>query len=395
MTDFATQNKSGWVKVAFGDVVRKVSDRVDPASSGLERYVAGEHMVTDELKITNWGLIGEDYLGPAFHMRFKPGQVLYGSRRTYLRKVALPDFEGITANTTYVLESSDPSKLMPELLPYIMQTESFHAHSIANSKGSVNPYVNYSDIACFKFMLPPLQEQARTVQLLQSFGRLEMTLKDLLSSNRVVEQSFLQNEFVSKSQKNDAQNFKLVSDLGTVIRGSSPRPKGDKRYYGGKVPRLLGEDVTRDGMYVTPKIDTLTEEGAKRSRPVSRGTVVIICSGDVGTPSILATDACIHDGFIAVIDLDDSVSNEYLFIAFKALKSEFLRLRTEGGIWSNLTTDTVKNFTVPIPPRQQMSRIEVRYRSIVESQRKILHRLSELEKMKSSLLNKYGIFSPL
>ena len=89
MTDLTTQDKSGWAKVAFGDVVRKVSDRVDPASSGLERYVAGEHMVTDELKITNWGLIGEDYLGPAFHMRFKPGQVLYGSRRTYLRKVAL------------------------------------------------------------------------------------------------------------------------------------------------------------------------------------------------------------------------------------------------------------------------------------------------------------------
>ena len=59
--DLTTQDKSGWAKVAFGDVVRKVSDRVDPASSGLERYVAGEHMVTDELKITNWGLIGEDY----------------------------------------------------------------------------------------------------------------------------------------------------------------------------------------------------------------------------------------------------------------------------------------------------------------------------------------------
>src|SRR6056297_2991352 len=114
MLEQVISNKAGWTRVAFGDVVRKVSDKVDPWESGLERYVAGDHMDTDDLRIRRWGLIGDDYLGPAFHMRFKPGHVLYGSRRTYLRKVALADFEGITANTTYVLETKDPKVLMPE-----------------------------------------------------------------------------------------------------------------------------------------------------------------------------------------------------------------------------------------------------------------------------------------
>ncbi len=104
-------------------------------------------MDTDDLRIRRWGDIGGDYLGPAFHMRFKPGQVLYGSRRTYLRKVAVADFEGICANTTFVFESKDPTVLLPELLPFIMQTEAFHDHSIKQSKGSVNPYVNFSDLA--------------------------------------------------------------------------------------------------------------------------------------------------------------------------------------------------------------------------------------------------------
>ena len=88
--------KKGWTRVAFGDVVKQVRERVDPENSDIERYVAGEHMDTDDLKIRRWGIIGDGYLGPAFHMRFKPGHVLYGSRRTYLRKVALADFEGIT-----------------------------------------------------------------------------------------------------------------------------------------------------------------------------------------------------------------------------------------------------------------------------------------------------------
>ena len=164
----AVSQKSGWTTVAFGDVVKKVTDKVDPEESGLERYVAGEHMDTDDLRIRRWGEIGDDYLGPAFHMRFKPGQVLYGSRRTYLRKVAVPDFEGITANTTYVLESKAPEILLPELLPFLMQAQTFHEHSKRESKGSVNPYVNFSDLAWYKFALPPLDEQRRIAKVLQA-----------------------------------------------------------------------------------------------------------------------------------------------------------------------------------------------------------------------------------
>jgi len=152
--------------VKFGDVVRQVKDRVDPTESGVERYVAGEHMDTDNLHIRRWGDIGNGYLGPAFHMRFKSGQVLYGSRRTYLRKVAFAEFEGITANTTYVIEPKDPDVLLPELLPFIMQTDSFNEHSIKQSKGSVNPYINFSDITWYEFPLPPIDKQHRIADLL-------------------------------------------------------------------------------------------------------------------------------------------------------------------------------------------------------------------------------------
>lgn len=174
--------KPGWTRVAFGDVVRQVKDKIDPRESGLERYIAGDHMDTDDLRIRRWGTIGEDYLGPAFHMRFKPGQVLYGSRRTYLRKVAVPDFAGITANTTYVIESKDQKILLPELLPFIMQTEAFHEHSIGQSKGSVNPYINFSDIAWFEFALPPVREQERIVRLLQAVEDVREGLREIASA---------------------------------------------------------------------------------------------------------------------------------------------------------------------------------------------------------------------
>jgi type I restriction enzyme S subunit len=151
--------------VQFGDVVRDVKVTVDPETSGLERYVAGEHMNTDDLHIRRWGTVGDGYLGPAFHRKFAKGQVLYGSRRTYLRKVAVAEFDGICANTTFVLEPKGKD-LLPELLPFIMQTESFSTHSVKQSRGSVNPYVNFKDIAWYEFALPPKDEQHRIAEIL-------------------------------------------------------------------------------------------------------------------------------------------------------------------------------------------------------------------------------------
>lgn len=156
---------NGWEWVRFGDVVRQVKDKVDPEVSGLERFVAGEHMDTDDLRLQRWGEIGNGYLGPAFHMRFRPRQVLYGSRRTYLRKVAFADFEGICANTTFILEPSS-DEVLPEFLPHVMSTERFHAHSVQQSKGSVNPYINFRDLTWFEFALPPVERQREICSLL-------------------------------------------------------------------------------------------------------------------------------------------------------------------------------------------------------------------------------------
>jgi type I restriction enzyme S subunit len=189
---FEVAARDGWRRVAFGDVVRQVRDRVTPEESGLERYVAGEHMDTDDLRIRRWGAIGDGYLGPAFHMRFRPGHVLYGSRRTYLRKVAVADFEGVTANTTFVLEPKDPKVLSPALLPFIMQAESFHEHSIKQSKGSVNPYVNFSDLTWYEFELPPPEEQRPIVEILQTADGAIEKLEELKVAARVVECSLFE-----------------------------------------------------------------------------------------------------------------------------------------------------------------------------------------------------------
>lgn len=159
-------DRSAWKRVALGDVVRHVTDRVVPETSGLERFLAGEHIPGRSLHITEWGVLGRDPIGPMFFKRFKPGHVLYVSRRTYLRKVAVPEFEGITGEKTFVLESIDQEVLLQEFLPFVLSAEVFHRYAVANSRGSVNPYLNWGELAEYEFDLPPIEEQKRIATLM-------------------------------------------------------------------------------------------------------------------------------------------------------------------------------------------------------------------------------------
>lgn len=167
-----------WKWVRFGDVAHQVKDRVNPETADIERYVAGEHMETDEIRIRRWGVIGDDYLGPAFHMRFRPGHVLYGSRRTYLRKVVAADFEGICANTTFVVEPAT-DELLPRFLLHVMKTKAFHRHSIEQSKGSVNPYINFKDLNWYEFPLPDTRQQEDIVEVLSSIEECILRIQEL------------------------------------------------------------------------------------------------------------------------------------------------------------------------------------------------------------------------
>jgi len=153
-------------------------------------------------------------------------------------------------------------------------------------------------------------------------------------------------------------NELIISDIGEVIRGASPRPKGDRRYYGGKIPRLMVEDVTRDGKYVTPRTDFLTEEGAKLSRPCEKGTLTIVCSGTVGIPSFLAVDACIHDGFLAIKKLNKEIVNEdFLYHQISTLRNTFESSATHGGVFTNLTTEVLKNFKIKVTSIAEQEKI--------------------------------------
>jgi restriction endonuclease S subunit len=156
-------SQTGWRKVRFGDVVRNVNNNVrDFASAGIERVVGLEHLDSDSLHIRRWASSAD---GTTFTRRFKPGQVLFGKRRAYQRKVAVAEFEGVCSGDILVFEPANDD-LLPELLPFIVQSDGFFEHALGTSAGSLSPRTRWQDLAAYQFDLPPLAEQRRIAQLL-------------------------------------------------------------------------------------------------------------------------------------------------------------------------------------------------------------------------------------
>ena len=93
VTDKKTQLKPGWRNVKFGDVVRLSKARTqNPIVDGYDRYVGLEHLESRDLRIRGWGNVAD---GVTFTSIFQPGQILFGKRRAYQRKVAVADFAGV------------------------------------------------------------------------------------------------------------------------------------------------------------------------------------------------------------------------------------------------------------------------------------------------------------
>src|SRR5258708_303788 len=139
-------------RVRFGDVVRLCTNRcVDPAAAGIVGYVGLEHLEPGDLRVRKWGLVAD---GTTFTNRFKPGQVLFGKRRAYQRKVGVADFEGVCSGDIYVLEPANGS-LHPDLLPFLCQTDGFYEHAVGTSAGSLSPRTNWKSLAAFALVLPP------------------------------------------------------------------------------------------------------------------------------------------------------------------------------------------------------------------------------------------------
>jgi type I restriction enzyme S subunit len=191
----------------------------DPAAAGIERFVGLEHISPENLHIRNWGLVAN---GITFTSHFKPGQVLFGKRRAYQRKVAISEFEGVCSSDIYIFEIKNPDVLLPELLPFICQSEGFYQYALKTSAGSLSPRTNWSHLANYEFPLPPLDEQRRIADLLWAA---DDVITNWIDAYEKAIKAF--KVYAISTFQNAIEEFGTVA-IGSIaiIRGGKRLPKG-------------------------------------------------------------------------------------------------------------------------------------------------------------------------
>lgn len=148
-----------------------------------------------------------------------------------------------------------------------------------------------------------------------------------------------------------------VDQLAAVVRGGSPRPAGDPRYFGGTVPWITVGSITADETdYLRYANGGLTEEGKERSRFIEAHTLLLTNSGaTLGVPKISLIAGCINDGVAALLDVEYPL--KHYLLHFLRTQTDALRQVNQGAAQPNLNTTIIKAMVVPLPPATEQTRI--------------------------------------
>lgn len=368
----------------FGDLVHLNTDRIpDPLAAGVERYVGLEHIEPENLHIRSWGNVAD---GITFTNHFKPGQVLFGKRRAYQRKVAVAEFEGVCSSDIYVFESKDPDVLLPELLPFICQSEGFYQYAVTTSAGSLSPRTNWTHLANYEFPLPPIDEQRRIADLLWAADDAIQRQNELISAALVTKKSFIEKMF-SNSELREVGEYAQSVTSGSRWWAKYYSESGDIFIRVANLTRESPEIDLTDLQYVTPP------EGAEMERTkLQTGDLLISVTADLGRIGVVSEDfpRAYMSQHVALIRFrKEEVIPEY--VAYALLSSsgqkQFYKLN-DAGAKAGMNLQNVRRLKFAWQAYEQQIKGLEKLKAFEEAIEIARQHLDNQKELKKQLLNK-------
>ena len=174
--------------------------------------------------------------------------------------------------------------------------------------------------------------------------------------------------------------YKKFGSLCNIVRGGSPRPiQAYLTDSEGGLNWIKIGDVAVGSKFITSTKEKIRKEGLSKTRQVFKGDFILSNSMSFGRPYILKIDGCIHDGWLAIKNVEDHFIPDFLyyFLSSPATFSVFERL-VKGGVVSNLNSDIVKGISVPVPPMEVQEQIVAeldKINEVIEDSRELLRNL--------------------
>jgi type I restriction enzyme S subunit len=378
-------NKSlrpGWKVWRFDQMATNVNVRIDnPSESGMEHYVGLEHLDPDSLKIRRWGA-PEDV--EATKLMFKKGDIIFGRRRAYQRKLGVAEFDGICSAHAMVLRAM-PDVVVPEFLPFFMQSELFMSRAVEISVGSLSPTINWKTMAVQEFALPPISEQVRVIRALQAAADSINALQDAEKAASELLQAVVD----AGSSEPDASETSLqdLCELPITYGIVQAGPHIDSGVPYIRVSDMTsGEQLSLHGMLRTaPEI----AERFKRSS-VSRGDIVFALRGAVGLCRVVPDElhgANLTQGTARISIADGAVRT----FVYWALRSTSVRRQidraSKGSTFKEITLASLRDIKLRVPSAEPRSTFNARVAELAAGQTAIRARTLDARLMFARVRN--------
>ena len=234
----------------FEDIAYNSTAKKLPIEADKDCYIGLEHLDSDCLSVTRWGA---ETAPIGVKLIMKKGDVLFGKRRAYQRKVGIAPFDGIFSAHGMVLRPKE-EVIDKDFFPFFISSDQFMERAVRISVGGLSPTINWKDLKIQKFSLPTLEEQRELAKKLWAAYRLKESYKKLLAATSEMVKSQFIEMFGEKSQ---ADNQGILADFCTLKAGKSVKSSDIKENfddglypcYGGNGKRGYVSSYSHDGTY--------------------------------------------------------------------------------------------------------------------------------------------------
>lgn len=323
-------------------------------NKGLYPTVGLEHLISEEITLSSWDNGGNS----SFTKMFRKGNVLFGRRRAYLKKAVVAPFDGICSSDIIVIEAI-PNRILPELLPFVIQNDALFDYAIGKSAGSLSPRVKWEHLKTYEFELPDLDRQRKLAEVLWAINDAAESYKKLLdATDKLVKAQFVE-QFGDPLKAVEGERGIRGSKIFTLASGkanttSNLRDEYEYECYG-------GNGVT----------------GHSKIYLVKEPTIVIGRVGEYcGSVHITSPFSWITDNAIYLNNYDrDRVNLQFLFIQCQIL--DFHRFAATVG-QPKITQKPLLDCIYTIPSKEEQEQFAAFVHQTDKSKSELEQALSEL-----------------
>jgi type I restriction enzyme S subunit len=375
--------KPGWKMVKFGDVVKNANlvER-DPEAAGIERIVGLEHLDPENLHIRRWNTPEN---GTSFTRKFVPGQTLFGKRRAYQRKVAFAEFEGICSGDILTFEPKDKKVLLPELLPFICQSDAFFDHALGTSAGSLSPRTSWKALKNFEFPLPPIKEQKRIAEILWAMD--DAVEKYILLREKSNDLYIAAIEKYIFAKSNTEAKVEELAEINSSTLSESKTPNDFRFKYldigSVTAPKVIGDLA-----------EYVFSEAPSRARRVVKDGDILLSTVRPNLQSFvrmyeLKETVIASTGFAVISPRNQSIGSILFHAFFSSRFARFCEARVTGTSYPAISAKDIGKFKVFIPNTdKEMREIGRKMDAIDRNITRIDSNIFRLRALRSILLNK-------